>query len=436
MKKKSEIHDKKDNMIDLEEEKIIYRFVQEIYKKEKVLGNGEIEVKENVLIMIEQAKGKSVRRKVHPVTEFLLQPMKKGGLPKVSSLKTKASYIIKFLNYVLIQKGNVFKVNDLYDLRFEHGVEFLGEYGTTGVKKNTVISCENVLKSFYYFLCRKGVLKNIKMDDFEIKEKKYESMYYPDTYINSPFYGVSYPSDKTTDILHYIPQELIIIFIDTAITYTQQIALGVYFQFFGGLRLGEVVNISKSAIRLKGPYGRYGMILSLTDRKFRKDLKHASSGGAVKKVRKQAVFPYKGDILGKLYKSHINKYISTDGSNALFVNNDGKAMTDFTYRYYFNKLKEKFLDRLKKSNSEELRNYSIDLRAKKWSTHIGRGVFSNMIAEVATNIAQIRQARGDNSYDASFAYLSDSAKMAQELYNNQIDMWRMLMEELENGADI
>ena len=291
MKDESEKDDIKDNVIDLQEERTTYRFVQEVCKRDKILSDGRIEVKENILIMIEQTKGKNVRRKVHPVSEFLLQPMKKGGLPKVSSLKTKASYIVKFLNYVLIEENDIFKINDLYDLMFEHGVEFLNEYGSTGVKKNTVVSCENVLKNFYYFLCRKEILKNVKITDFELETKEHNNMYYPNTYIKSPFYGVDYPSDEVTNLLHFIPQELVIIFIDTAVSYTPEIALGVYFQFFGGLRLGEVVNISKASIRLKGPYGRYGVVINLTDRKFRKELKHANSGGAVKKVRKQAVFP-------------------------------------------------------------------------------------------------------------------------------------------------
>ena len=64
-------------------------------------------------------------------------------------------------------------------------------------------------------------------------------------------------------------------------------------------------------------------------------------------------------MLEKLYKNHIDKYIATDDSNALFVNKDGKAMADFSYRYYFNKLKHKFLERLKIQIVKCLENSSI-----------------------------------------------------------------------------
>lgn len=425
---------KKNNVINLCEEKVTYRFKQEVCKRERVLPSGKKVIKENVLIMIERIKGDSIRVKVHPISEFLLQPMRKGGLPKVGSLKTKASYIVRFLNYILIDNNSEFKINDVYDLTFEHGTEFLNYYVDTGVKLGTVKNCENVLKELYFFLCKKESLKYISVNDFEYETKDNSDLYYPSEYIKSPFYGVEYPSEIQDNILHYLPKELIIIFIDTAITYTPEIALGVYFQFFGGLRVGEVVNISKSVITLKGPFGRYGIVVKLYDQKFRDDLKHYSSGGAVKKSRRQAIFPYKGGLLEKLYKTHISRYTATDGSNAIFVNKAGSAMADFSYTYYFSKLKNKFLERLKNSNNSDLKNYCIDLQAKKWSTHLGRGVFSNMIAEVANNIAQIRQARGDNSFDASFSYLSDSEKMAKELYNNQLDMWEMLLEEIENKS--
>ncbi len=424
--------DKLDNVINLSEEKVIYRFKQEHCKREKVLSNGKKLVKENVLIMVERTKGESIRKSVHPVSEFLLEPKEGGGLPRVGSLKTKASYIVKFLNYVLIDSNDQYKADDVCDLRFEHGTEFLNYYGNS-VKLGTVKNCEIALKGFYYFLCKKGVLKYVSLDDFEYGTNNNGDLYYPSKYIISPFHGVDYPSTVESNILHHLPQELIIIFIDTAITYTPEIALGVYFQFFGGLRVGEVVNISKSIITLKGPFGRYGVVVNLYDQKFRDDLKHYNAGGAVKKYRKQAIFPYKGGLLEKLYKAHISRYIATDGSKALFVNKDGNAMADFSYRYYFSKLRNKFLERLMNSNKSDLKNYSLDLQALKWSTHLGRGVFSNMIAEVANNIAQIRQARGDSSFDASFSYLSDSAKMGKELYNNQIDMWEMLLEEVEKG---
>lgn len=407
---------------------IQYRFIHEVCKWEKVYSNGNKELKEYVLIMVEQDNGGGKRRVVHPLSEYLLQPRKRGGRLKVNSLTTKASYIVRFLNYILIENSHIFKVKDIMDLRFEHGVEFLNYYAITGVKRETVKYCENELKQLYYFLAKRGVLNFISLSDFELGSSKYDLT----ELIHSPFYGVDYPDDDYDNVLHYLPQELVLVFLDTVRSdkSVSRIALGVYFQFFGGLRVGEVVNISRSSISLKGPFGQFGIVVNLKNRKFRRDLKHRSSGGAVKKVRKQAIYPYKGNLLKNIYKNHIENYKATDGSNALFVNDDGKAMTDYSYRYYFNKLKKIFIKRLIDSDDVILRNYAVFLKSKKWSTHLGRGVFSNMIAEVATNITQIRQARGDNTFDASMSYLTDTEKMANELYNNQVDMWEMLLKDV------
>lgn len=404
-----------------------YRFVQEVCKYERVYSNDQSELKEYILIMVERDEDGIKKRIVHPISEFFLQPTSRGGRLKVNSLKTKASYIVRFLNFVLIEKKHIFKLNDVMDLRFEHGVEFLNYYSNTGVKKNTVVSCENELKQLYFFLSKKNVLTHVSINDFVTSENNQS---YGGEIVSSPFYGVEYPEDDNNNVLHYLPQELVLIFLDTALTYTPQIALGVYFQFFGGLRVGEVVNLSRASVNLKGPFGKYGIVVNIKNRRFRKDLKHHSSGGAVKKIRRQAVYPYRGNLLESIYKSHIENYKATDGSRALFVNDEGKAMTDYSYRYYFSKLKNKFIERLQNSDDVILKNYAVFLSAKKWSTHLGRGVFSNMIAEVATNITQIRQARGDNTFDASMSYLTDTEKMTNELLNNQLDMWEMLLKDV------
>ena len=103
-------------------------------------------------------------------------------------------------------------------------------------------------------------------------------------------------------------------------------------------------------------------------------------------------------------------------------------MADFTYRYYFSKVKNKFIERLKESKHAELRHYAIELGTVRWSTHIGRGTFSNIISNISENILEIAQARGDDCLDSSLVYLTDSDKMAITLYDNDIEMWEMLNE--------
>ena len=76
---------------------------------------------------------------------------------------------------------------------------------------------------------------------------------------------------------------------------------------FGGLRVGEVVNLKKSSVKVKGNLGEFGFILNLRNKNMRDDLKHPVAGGSVKKTRRQAVFPFGGAMTQKIYKMHMKQ---------------------------------------------------------------------------------------------------------------------------------
>ena len=145
----------------------------------------------------------------------------------------------------------------------------------------------------------------------------------------------------------------------------------------------KVVNLKKSIVKVKGNLGEFGFILNLRNKNMRDDLKHPVAGGSVKKTRRQAVFPFGGAMTQKIYKMHMKQINPQNKQNALFVNKDGNPMADFTYRYYFSKVKNKFIERLKESKHAELRHYAIELGTVRWSTHIGRGTFSNIISNIS-----------------------------------------------------
>lgn len=73
--------------------------------------------------------------------------------------------------------------------------------------------------------------------------------------------------------------------------------------------------------------------LKLAKQNFRPDLKEDAS---VKKVRTQHVMQISdwGQIL---FKDHIRLFIPLDQSDALFVNRDKKALSQRSYRQYFQK---------------------------------------------------------------------------------------------------
>lgn len=410
-----------------------YKFCIEYCKYERVYLNNEKIIVSNVLIMIERCARGVIIRVPHPVSEYLLTSTKRNKDPKINTIRAKAMSIVPFLNFIMIDNEKKFNVRDVYDLKFEHAEYYLNHYSRQGVDKKTVITRENDLKNFYYYLAKKKVLLHHTEKDFTVVLDKENNK----TIVQSPFNNILYPLDKDQKIiLHDLPNELIIPFIDTALDVAPLIALGVYFQFFGGLRIGEVINIKKSGIKLKGPMGKYGMVVNVSPNKFRTDLKHPTSGGATKKPRKQFIFPYKGDILPLLYEKHLSLVAYYNNkSKALFINTNGNAMTDNVYRYYFEKVKEAFCEKLLSSDDIKYKNYGLHLKSVKWSSHLGRGVFSNMIAEMSPNIAHLRQYRGDSTFDAALTYIIDSERIANLIYENNLDMWEYIADKMKKMTD-
>lgn len=90
-------------------------------------------------------------------------------------------------------------------------------------------------------------------------------------------------------------------------------------------------------------------------------------------------------------------------------------MTDILYRYYFNKAKRAFIDDLINSPNLTLKSQGLFLNNQKWSTHIFRGIFSNMVAEMSDNISEIATWRGDSTFNASLSYLTDNKSMENKL---------------------
>ena len=57
----------------------------------------------------------------------------------------------------------------------------------------------------------------------------------------------------------------------------------------------------------------------------------------------------------------------------MFVDADGRAMTDAVYYKRFSILKERFIERLRNSDNFDAKSYAVYLSTYKWSTHLCRG---------------------------------------------------------------
>ncbi|MDY0409809.1 hypothetical protein [Paracerasibacillus soli] len=90
------------------------------------------------------------------------------------------------------------------------------------------------------------------------------------------------------------------------------------------------------------------------------------------------------------------------------------------------KVKKAFLRAL--SMEENIGDYAL-LAENSWSTHIGRGVFTNFLLDLGLNPTQIAIARGDRDINSALAYVDEKTaienmKVAinfiQEAYDNKV----------------
>lgn len=380
------------------------RFVKDIIQLKKVNDKtGEIIIDYRVVIKLKNLQ--NGRARIHRYTDFL----NNWRNCKTKTALDVAGYVVPFINYITFQLTEK-ELASVQDLTFEYAAEYLSKYAENK-SRITVMNCDRILSQLYYFLAKNNLLNNINKDNFTFTETQNGKLR-----LQSPFAGrYSSRSNKKIEILHHIDDELIFEFLYTALQVVPQIALGVYFQIFGGLRIGEIVNIRYIDISVKEPYGRNGMVIILKQSHQRTDLKRDAIT-SVKKPRNQPVIAI-GDILSLLYMNHIKKY-KNQSISAVFIDNNGNPMSKDTYYRNFKKLKEAFINKLKASDSLYLKLYSSFLNSQKWATHIGRGTFSNIIADVAENATEIAIWRGDSNLDSALSYISDSRKLEKKLIKN------------------
>ncbi|RAS89623.1 hypothetical protein A3863_10410 [Priestia endophytica] len=196
-----------------------------------------------------------------------------------------------------------------------------------------------------------------------------------------------------------------------------RISLGIYLQFMGGLRVGEVVNIKRTQAMRRVRNGDF--ILDIRDQNFRTDIKDIISS-SVKRPRTQEIFNIK-EWLPTLFEDHIARFSTGDGSKALFVNNRGKAMTSKSYSQYFNNVKNAFCHYLRRYGDEDDIIVADHLQMIDWSTHIGRGTFTNIVADKTDNPFLLAFKRGDKKVDSALPYLSKTVRLRkkiEELFNS------------------
>lgn len=311
---------------------------------------------------------------------------------------TRANHLVKFLNWTLINKRYYKYYHNLSDLTLEMFVEYLNkiyydyDHETHKYAKKTLM--------LFYKVMRKYVV---------IKE------YLDEETIDTKFDSLRISKFERKQRRHNLPRELIKILIEICESVAEEILLGVMFGILGGCRVGELVNLTNTAVR---PVGIYDYKLSIKDRMLRPDVQSTRTRGTPKVPRSQKVYnSYIGiELFGEMklkeiYDNHKINYKAIDGSNALFVDTNGQAMTANVFKAKFKKVKKAFIKYIKDSKNPVVNAYAAKLQSDRWGVHILRGIFSWLYAEkvgsTSKGIKQLQSARGDKSPESAMRYLSD-----------------------------
>jgi integrase len=408
---------------------IVYKVKeQEIidFSKRKPLKRKEI------LIVRSDDKNKSVSIP-SSLTDFIYHYHSNNSL----NTKQSSAYIIcGFVNYLnkQVELGedpcfSNLKLNGLYGLNHFHLAKYINHISNKSEKENsyeTVKKKEDVLINFYDFLNS----RKITIDDAKILKKivpkanyKANSSRRGKYVLISPFeenhdITINYPTkDKRPSmILKDMNQDIWEQFIEYAEAYYPNIALGLAFQFMGGLRLGEVVNLTIDSAELHRNLKHIRLNIEDRQSELFRDRVINERKSQVKNPRvNQPVFDFNGRLF-EIWDNHLKMINNlrakkrSINSKSLFIDSEGQAMSGDTYESVFLSLKKDFLDFLGSRGNIYLVR---ELSQHKWGTHIGRHVFTNHLIKIGAvltlegkpNPEYLRILRGDRSVRSSAEYI-------------------------------
>lgn len=379
----------------------------------------------------------------HPITDFIRRRYEYQGV-SINTVKAPAHVLCRFLNYIIdrISAEDEDFIQLVHEgiggLKLIHGSRYITYLTNTGLKRSTVFYYENYIKEFYLFLKEQSLL-NEDIDFNYYQDQKGNWLKY------SPFQssslGTKYPSrthnnNKFMKLKDFGPNrnKLVIEFLEEAKDVAPEIAFALCLQFFGGLRRGEVVNITRADLDVK-----FRKSLSVQIRDNRSILfSHLKDTSAENPKRlnylethlaKQMILD--SDLLWDYYEAHMKdldiklKTGFLKNPMVVFYDKNGMAMSGRVYEKRFKKVKRSFLSKLAKSAGRE--DDYMFLKDSYWSTHIGRGIFTSFLLDMDLSILQIAIARGDTNIESALDYVDGKTTihyidgLQNELHNAPIE---------------
>ncbi|WP_375089162.1 hypothetical protein ACDZ29_25585 [Peribacillus sp. RS7] len=369
-----------------------------------------------------------------PITKFLEEY--RNNSQGLKSQKNAAESIKRFLNYCLVaaheHNYNDVEFAEFINLRYQ-GIQGLKlEHGSIYIT-NLARRCKyeeldssyakkeiRYLIKFYYYLLNEGLIeqqfeplykeKAVSSESKSRREKK-KILIEVDIFKQS-FLGTVYPSPRRKKRKRNLKDfgenryQLVKEFIETAESTEPDIVPGLYLQFFGGLRRGEVINLTRDSLMETAD----GYIVDIDDnRELLFSSKKRTDEEQVKYPRYQGVFWHRAMkysfVKHEKWLKNLEKEGKLKNSHALLINRHTKRpITGANYAEKFIKVKETFLNEL--TDKGRLIDLNF-LTAKPWSTHIGRGIFTNFCLDIGMKLGEVAVARGDNDINSLLDYIEE-----------------------------
>lgn len=359
----------------------------------------------------------------------------------------KGLVITNFINFLLDKVNQneesefeILREKGLYGLNLIHVAKYLNYISGNTKKHNnysTVKKKENELINFYYFLQNKGIIKgkDNKIEAKIIKKKfantreanKGERVLISPFNIKGSHLYVNLPPSKPTAESGYKKQkpklydmkvEVFSLFLEYINKEVPYLAFPIYIQCMGGLRCGEVVNLTVEDIKADRRKSR--IFLNIQDRQIELFGNKKSLESEVKFEREnQVVLDFNNQLMNVMDR-HLNNLsknkeikCTSKGNRPLFINDYNKPMTGEVYRHKFNMIRDNFIDWLEEYKPTE----SKELDTYEWSTHIGRHLFTNYILKMGIcdnslgepDALILATLRGDTNTQSAMNYISKKA---------------------------
>lgn len=403
------------------------RYVSKI-KKVKIEEHGRV-VKSDRVIIYEELRDDEGNELIK-IPSSLNCFLEKWKRTSINNAKNHADTVCAFLNYIKIQcedgddeEFQVLEKQGLYGLNFYHAYRFL-DYciAMKNIRRDTANQYTNRILDFYEFLLESDILDKKKVrfeysyDKVQGSSKKRRRRKNP---LIKPPYNLAYPSQENTKLrkLVNMDEHLWQLFIEVSRKHAPDITFGIALQISGGLRRGEVVNLTLHSIKRKRKFDKDESKMELViqdrgDELFgdREDVNRTKC--EVKKPRNQTAYNFDKGLYDK-YEKHIQirtKILAETGGNttALFVDENGRAMSGERYEKRWAKVKREFIKVLKESVYAQ----HLEFLEMAWGTHIGRGIFTNLCLEygLAKSARELANLRGDKGIDSSQPYIDEFNK--------------------------